>query len=74
MVISTNINKTYNHFKPQIIEMEKKKDHNINSVKSPCPARGQANKCGGVNSVNRIPPLFIIGSPMAIDACTAHYK
>jgi hypothetical protein len=51
-----------------------KKDHNINSVKSPCPARGQANKCGGVNSVNRIPSLFIIGSPMAIDACTAHYK
>lgn len=62
MVISTNINKTYNHFKPQIIEMVKK-DHNINSVKSPCHARGQANKCGGVNSVNGIPPLLIIGSP-----------
>jgi len=62
---STNIYKANNQLSPQIIEHRKSMTYNVGN---PGPGLGRAQKCGRGNPVNGIPtlPLFIIGSPTAI--------
>jgi hypothetical protein len=59
---STNINKWNIHLSPQTIEHKKTIAY---VFRSPGLSFRQAQKCGGVEPVNGIPPL-IIGSPTTI--------
>jgi hypothetical protein len=61
----TNINKMTNHLSSQLLNIKNSMTY---ANGNPGPGLGQAQKCGRVKLVNRIPtiPVLIIRSPTAI--------
>ena len=55
---SIKINKTNNHLSPELLDYKKKT--RTYDVVNPGPGLGQAQKCGGVISVNGIPSLHLL--------------